>query len=165
MLALLLFLSIKSQAVECKPFATLDHQSTKITITKLTQNDNGEETEISICEQTKSMRSFDVRNREAEAYICLKPNEDEVLTCDIDKDQQITAVPASWIRNWKPKTVREYRFHAYITKRKDPAYYKDIFSRSLSPNLKPQNITIEGAIKNDPKQKEDGYFIRVEFQK
>ena len=139
----------------------------KVSISKFIWS-HGQSDYKDVCSLSKSVRWFDVRGREEEAYYCLKPLSSEIAICDTELNgdpAEIEVVAASWVRNWKPSSVREYRFHAYIVKKADSEFYLDLFSRNLSFNLDPENNIIEGSLKTGPSNPKDGYWIRVEFQK
>jgi hypothetical protein len=121
-----------------------------------------------ICNDEVQISTFDVRGREAEAFSCLNPEPNQILSCETKLNGDlatITIVPASWARAWKPKSVREYRLHAYVQKKSNSDFYYDLFSRTLSANLKLQNLTLEGALKTGPANPDEGFFIRASFKK
>lgn len=150
-----------------KPFKKIGSQKAHITVARFLWTANGQ-SEEDVCKGDVTVSAYDVRGREDDAFYCLVPKESEVLTCKTLMDSEsstISVVPASWIRSWKPKDVREYRFHAYINKNNKPDFYLDVFSRLLQDKISPQNLIVEGAIKTGPGNRTDGYFVRVEFKK
>lgn len=167
-----LFFLISSQAMafDCssaKPFVAKGSQKVAVTVSKISWK-NGANTDEQICESSTNVRWFDVRGREEEAYYCLKPTPQEVITCKtkLNGDEaEIEVVPASWIRTWKPSAVREYRFHAYVVKVKTPDYLYDVFSRSLQDSLESKNLIIEGSLKTGSANPTDGFWVRADFQK
>jgi hypothetical protein len=162
--------SLKAVAYDCskvRPFAAGGSQKVSITVSKFAWSD-GVETERQICQSSTKLDWYDVRGREEEAYYCLKPGAKEVIVCKttLNGDEaEVQIVPASWIRNWEKKDIREYRFHAYVLKEKEPDYFYDIFARSLQDSLKAKHTIVEGALKTGPGNPEDGFWLRAEFQK
>lgn len=158
------------QARDCsnlKPFKKIDSQRVHISVSRFfwTADEEGQE---DLCAGDLDISVYDVRGREEDAYYCLHPKESEVFTCKTilnGEDAAMFIVPASWMRRWKPKDMREYRFHSYVVKTNDSNFYFDIFSRSLSTRLSSQNLMIEGAIKTGPGNRSDGYFVRAEFKR
>jgi hypothetical protein len=163
------WLSSSAVAYDCssiRPFVPGGQLTAKVSVSKFSWN-NGQPDYQDVCSVSKSVRWFDVRGREEDAYYCLKPLPAEVATCDTELDgdpAQVEVITASWVREWQPTPVREYRFHAYVVKKSDPGFYLDVFSRNLSGNLDPENIVIEGSLKTGPSNPKDGYWVRVEFQ-
>lgn len=128
------------------PFNPSGHQAAKITVSKF-KWDQGIPSYEDVCSKSVMINWFDVRGREEEAYYCLKPNISEVVNCNTtlgDDAAEVDVLPASWVRISGSSTLREYRFHAYVIKEKDPQFYYDIFSRSLLSDLSTQNVIVEG---------------------
>ena len=150
-----------------KPFSPIATQKIQATVARFYWLGGKQENE-DVCTASISINAYDVRGREEDAYFCLKPNESQIIKCKTKlngDDAEITIVPASWIRTWKPAAVREYRFHAYIGKIKDSNVYLDLFSRTLSFNLNGERSVIEGALKTGSGNQADGYSVRTEFLK
>ena len=152
---------------QVKPFAPNGAIKANVTISKFTWKDSHHVDE-NICSGSINIPSYDVRGREDDAFYCLQPKPSELLSCKTKislDDAEITIIPATWVRHWKPKDVREYRFHAYVVKTSNSDFYYDVFSRSLSEKISLKNLVLEGAIKTGPANAMDGYFIRVDFKK
>ncbi|HRO66183.1 MAG TPA: hypothetical protein PL182_01315 [Pseudobdellovibrionaceae bacterium] len=150
-----------------KPFKPDGFLNVHMTVSRFVWKD-GEQVEEDICQGDVKIPSYDVRGREDDAFYCLHPKSGEFMSCrtKIDRDAaEVTVIPATWVRKWNPKDAREYRFHAYVGKTKDPKFYYDVFSRTLLNRLEIQNVVVEGALKVGPRNKSDGFFIRAEFQK
>lgn len=166
----LIFSTLHAFSYDCGPVAPFDSKgqlSIRVSVSKLKWDQSFLVNE-DVCVESVKLNWFDVRNREEEAYYCLKPEPQEVLTCKTtlaDGDAEVAIVPASWIRAWSPNPVREYRFHAYVVKKSDPQFYYDIFSRSLLPDLSSQDVIVEGSLRTGPSNPDDGFWIRVEFLK
>ena len=167
---ILLLSSLNALTYDCsnvKPFIPNGQQIIKIAVSRFTWS-QGEQVFEEVCNSSSTIKWYDVRGREEEAYYCLKPEPNEVGTCKTmigSEPAEIEIVPASWIRTWQPNSRREYRFHAYIIKEANPNFYYDIFSRSLTENLISENIIIEGALKTGPGNPDDGFWVHVEFLK
>lgn len=169
-LTLVVIFSFRAFAYDCssiKPFLPKGSQRVVVTVSKFSWK-NGVNIDEQMCQSSILLRWYDVRGREEDAYYCLKPNPLEVITCKTSlngDDAEVQVVPASWIRGWKPRTVREYRFHAYFVKTKKPDYFYDIFARSLQDNLKTRNVVVEGSLKTGSANPDDGLWVRTDFQK
>lgn len=121
-----------------------------------------------ICEGNTLITVYDVKHREQEAHDCLKPNPIEIKSCKTrlnGKEAQIQVVPAIWLRNWQNTVKRGYRFHSYVVTKEETNKFYDIFSRSLQDDLASQNLILEGAFRTGSKDPQDGYHVRVDFQK
>lgn len=168
-LAILLF-SAAAAAKDCatvQPFKSIGSQKVHVSVMRLFWTADGQEQE-DVCSGDVTVSAFDVRGREDDAYYCLKPAASSILGCSTTLDgekAEVSIVPASWIRSWKPKAVREYRLHTYVVKAASPDFYIDVFSRSLTTKLKAQNLIVEGALRTGPANQGDGYFVRAEFKK
>lgn len=169
-LTLMILLSQSTLAKDCSKvpsFKSIGTQTVHVSV-RHSYWKSGNTHDEKICSGDLIIPAFDVRARENEAYHCLKPKASEVLTCKTHLDREpaeISVVPASWIRTWNPKDNREYRFHSYIVKTSKPKFFIDVFSRSLSPLLASQELTLEGALKTGLANPQDGYHVRVEFKK
>ena len=163
------FYSVSAFAYDCttiKPFTPGGTHTVKVDVSKLKWSE-GEPKYEHICTQSVTVNWFDVRGREKDAYYCLKPKPQEVITCPTLLDgasAKVYILPASWVRTWTYGPVRSYRFHAYVVKDDDPNYFFDVFSRSLSFELAPQKIIIEGSLKTGAHNPEDGMWVRAEFK-
>lgn len=150
-----------------RPFFPQGQMRATVTINRLYWNQQGVPSEEAVCRGFVQVSSYDVRGREEEAFYCLQPKESEIVVCNTQLDgalAQIQVVPATWVRNWTPSSVREYRFHAYVQKVQNPGFYYDVFARSMSFQIMPQNTVIEGALKTGPANVQDGYYVRVNFE-
>jgi hypothetical protein len=162
-------------AVDCakiKPFRSFKKgQTFKIEATQLTwKTENGTSVEdaVDICKVDGKIQAYDIRGREDEALVCLKPDKKTVYSCETTlngKPAKIYFLPAVWVRTWKPKDAREYRFHAVVQSDANANDYIDVFARSLSFNIKAADTVTEGAIKNGPQTSKEGFFVRAYFQK
>ena len=162
---LFLFSAFSMDCSRVEPFKIIGTQKTKVTVMKMYWA-NGSQKEEKVCEGNTLVTAYDIRNRELEAFECLKPNPVEVKTCRTKlngKDAQVQVVPSTLIRNWIPQAKREYRFHSYVVNESDPAQYYDIFSRTLTEALSSQAMIVEGAFRTGPKDAKDGYHVRIEF--
>lgn len=163
-----LIIANESYAFDCKntkPFSSAGNYKVKVSVSRF-EWIKGKNIELVVCTSFKGLNWFNVQAREDEAFYCLKPNASEVSTCKVKlngDEAEIQVVPALWIRNWKLQIAQEHRFHAFVVKNKKPGYFYDIFSRSLSFDLKPKTLTLEGAMKTGSDNPEDGYWIRVDF--
>jgi hypothetical protein len=147
------------------PFHPSGQQTVRVTVVRMAW-DKGTPTDEEVCSKSTTIRWFDVRGREEEAYYCLKPNAEEIIFCETSlasEPAEIAVIPASWIRTWQPQPVREYRFHAYILKKRDPQFYYDVFSRALVQSLSSQDLVVEGALRTGPSNPDDGFWVRLEF--
>lgn len=123
--------------------------------------------EESVCKGDVKFMTYDVRGREGEAFDCLAPAEGDIFNCKTKwngEDAEIHVVPASWIRSWKPKAVREYRFHAYITKTGKPEFMNDLFARGLHFDLKRHPSMLEASQKSGSLNRSDAFFVRTDFK-
>ena len=130
----------------------------------------GAQTEESkeICKVEGKLAAYDIRGREEEALVCLKPDKNAIYSCDTTlngKAAKIYFLPAIWVRTWNDKKAREYRFHALIKADAKADDYLDLFARSLSFNIKSSDIVTEAAIKSGPHTATEGFFVRSYFQK
>lgn len=149
-----------------RPFFPQGQMRAAVSVSRLYWN-QGVPSEEAVCRGFVQVSSYDVRGREEDAFDCLQPKEAEIVVCNTQIDgapAKVQVVPATWIRNWTPSSVREYRFHAYIQKVKEPGFYYDVFARSLSFQIMPQSTVVEGALKTGPANAQDGYFVRVSFE-
>ncbi len=168
-LMLITFTVSLSRAYDCsgvKPFKPSGNIKVNAYVSKFVWQ-NGIPNYEDICVVSNKIYWYDVRGREEAAYYCLKPPTEQILICKTEFENveaEIRIYPASWIRNWMPSPVREYRFHAYITKTKDPNFYYDIFSRVLSDKLKLKSTALEGSLRTGPSNPSDGFWLRLEFK-
>lgn len=167
---ILILTSQFSTAGDCsavKPFRKAGSQKVHVSVARLFWVGSVQHDE-DVCSVELKVDAYDVRGREDEAYDCLKPRDSEIVSCQSTLDgeaAEITVVPASWLRTWKPQDRREYRFHSYVVKTANPKFYLDIFSRSLSSKLSPQSLILEGALKTGPGNTRDGFYVRAEFKR
>lgn len=146
-----------------KSFKIIEKQKATISVTKISWL-NGKQDFTDICKGTSEFEAFDIRDREEDAFNCLKA---KPLICKTTLNKNaatLAVVPASWIRNWKPLPVRDYHFHAYISQDKDQDYNFDLFSRQLSEKLTKQHFILESALKSGLKNPIEGVLVRVEFE-
>ena len=161
---LLLSVSSVASAVDCgsmTPFSGGDFR-VRVTVARQIGTDLKD-----LCSKSTTVRWFDVRGREEEAYWCLKPLPSEVLECEtsLAGDPAVLHVlPASWVRRGSLGDLREFRFHAYVQKKTDPGFYVDIFSRGLTFDLWPKPMIIEGSLRDGPANPGAGHWVRVEFE-
>ena len=169
-----IFYSSLTQSYDCSkvpPFTPFEQQNVKVYVGRFSWDKNSGqpiENVEDVCLKTGVINAYDVRGGEADAFYCLKPQAQEVFTCATTlngKLAEIAVMPVTWIRNWKPSDMREYHFHAYVMDQANSDVYQEAFARTLSFNLTKEYVITEGAIKNGPGEAQDGFFIRVEFQK
>ena len=170
---LLLILTLASQplsALDCTtvaPFHPISSQEVVLTASRLFWK-NGQRLDEEICEKTREVPVYDIQNREAEAYYCLKPLKTQTVSCPTKFNGQnatATIVPAIWIRLLGSEKLKAYRFHAYIENRKEPKNYLDIFSRTLSSPSNNQKIILEGSkVSGINSPSNEGYWFRLSFR-
>jgi hypothetical protein len=167
---ILIFINSDAQGYDCSgkpPFNPGGSIDVQATVSRYIWNHGNPEFE-DVCVGSTSINWFDVRGREEEAYYCLKPAKSEIMVCKTKlggDSAKIDIISSSWIRDWKSEPIREYRFHAYVTKMNNPGFYYDIFSRALSFILDPQPLVVEGSLRTGPSNPEDGFWIRLDFKK
>ncbi len=157
------YLVFGNNCTKIKPFKFLEKQSATITVTKIYWQ-KGKQEFTDICEGKSDFEAFDVRDREEDAFNCLKAKPLICKTTLNGNAATVAVIPASWIRNWKPLPVRDHHFHAYISQDKDQNYNFDLYSRQLSEKLTRQNLILESALKSGPKNPIEGFLVRVKLE-
>lgn len=153
------------------PFTPIDSQIVAIDIARFYWTTDVDGNPIQepedVCSKDVVVPGYDIRNREADAYYCLTQPISSVAVCDTtwNGDPAVVGVrPASWIRIWTGGARRDFHFHAYVSKETAPDSYIDLFARTLTKNLEPQPLILEGATKNGPQDRTDTFFVRAEYR-
>lgn len=125
---------------------------------------NGTWSATELCHEMRTVRWFDIRGREEEAYYCLLPTTEEFVACPTEiagQAARIEVFPASMIRTWHPEPARDYHFHAYVVREGAQDFDIDIFSRALSFRLEPDRQIIEGSLRS--RTGDSSHWVRVTF--
>lgn len=153
------------------PFTPIDSQVVAIDIARFYWTTDAAGNPVNdvedVCSKDVVVPGYDIRGRENDAYYCLTQPMTSVAVCDTTWNGEPAVVgvrPASWIRQWTGGDRRDFHFHAFVSKESRPESYIDLFSRTLTKELGPQSIILEGAMKNGPGDGGDTYWIRAEYR-
>ena len=168
-----LMLPAFSWAIDCskvKPFVPTGHQAAQISIAHFFwDNSSGTEvqSEENLCSLQTTVYSYDIRGRENEAYWCLKPKSEEVVSCPLAFDgipSQVVVIPSIWIHTVNGVDLRGYQFHSYIFKQSDQSMFlHDVYSRSQVTNLSTARVSLDAGYQNGTPGYRDGYFVNASF--
>jgi hypothetical protein len=175
LVVLLLIISGRTYAYDCsnsKPFVPFEHHSVSISVGRsywAIENGVKIEKSVTVCRTNTPLEIgvYDIRGREEEWYYCFHQVPRPNLSCETifrGRPSQIIVRPAAVIRRYDASSARDIHAHTFLVPEGNEERYLDTFARSLSFDLKKQNIIIDSVSGGrGPESGQDSYDVRLHF--